>query len=366
MNKTLVNEPSMLFSPTLASLIGLNKSVFLQYLNYWQYIKSLDPEFYSKDFYDGDYWLYMTVSQFCDQLPFFSKLGSKNPEKTMQRLIDGLIEDGLIESMKFNAFHGDQTCWYRVKIKEIENLISINEEKSKEINRKRLGRKARSLQDQVDLSVNNLSGSEKTCLSVGQNIQVSDKMSKSKEHIIPYESSYDSHIEDSPANAGICLDGKDISKQKKSKSALEEKKSSWVQLLWNTMPKDRLPNSKKMVSAKLNNLEDQDSKKIKCDEEVIEKIKKAIEIYDEHHWSKMPEEERKFIPLLNNFIGKNYWLPSLEDIERRAKQLGSKNRPSNARQTFDSNLKSFADRLKAEEKQYLAEIEQQKMIGDGL
>jgi len=270
----LINEHNITFSPALATLLGVNKAIFLQTIHYWQYKKSLNPEKFKDHFYDGDYWIHMTIENWVDQLPFFSKFNSKNKHVTMQRLVDSLREDGLIECVSFDARDGDQTLWYRIIHSELDNLLKKHENEIAEITKKRLSRK----ETFKDKMKNKLYPDSTTCEVLEQIVENKNKKMKSIIHNTPYRSSYGSSKEEDPANAGIALDDEipKKKKEKKIKSAQSEEIDIRTDELRAIYPKDRLQNSKKMIKEKVRSLKDDNEKPVKLDQEVIDQIKKNI------------------------------------------------------------------------------------------
>lgn len=120
MNKEIFCEDQTPFSPTIASVIGIRKSVFIEQIKQWQQLKEINPEENKDSFYDGSYWINTNIQQLCDQFPFFSKRGCQNPNPTMRRLIKSLIEVDLID---FIESKDGKSFWIRVKKNSVENLI---------------------------------------------------------------------------------------------------------------------------------------------------------------------------------------------------------------------------------------------------
>ncbi|ALY08108.1 hypothetical protein BhaS171_00052 [Bacillus phage vB_BhaS-171] len=104
MNKLLLDDKPLIILPSLAEKIGLNESIVLQQLHYWL----MD----SKNFRDGEKWVYNTYKDWQKQFPFWS-------EKTIRRTITKLENEGLILTGNYNKMKIDQTKWYRIDYNKI-------------------------------------------------------------------------------------------------------------------------------------------------------------------------------------------------------------------------------------------------------
>ena len=96
----LISEPPLQVLPTLAVLVGLNEAIFIQQLHYWLQKPSAHE-------IEGKRWVYNTIAQWQEQLPFWS-------ERTLQRIIADLAESGLILRKNFNKDRRDRTWWYTI------------------------------------------------------------------------------------------------------------------------------------------------------------------------------------------------------------------------------------------------------------
>lgn len=112
----LYNEPPIAVSPTLAKELGLNAAVFLQQLHYWIEQKKQHGSRYQDSYKDGYFWVYNTVSEWLEQLPF---LGSKS---TFKRMIYDLQEKGVLVIGNYNKFDNDHTSWYRINYLRLEQI----------------------------------------------------------------------------------------------------------------------------------------------------------------------------------------------------------------------------------------------------
>lgn len=104
----LVEKNTLTIEPTLALKVGLNESILLKQLHYW--IKK------SKKSSDGKKWVFNTYKQWQEQLPFFS-------EKTIQRIISNLKENGWIEVKQLDKNKMNRTNFYTINYKKIQELI---------------------------------------------------------------------------------------------------------------------------------------------------------------------------------------------------------------------------------------------------
>lgn len=96
--------------PELAVVIGLNEAIVLQQLHYW-----LDR---SKHEHDGRRWIYNNLAEWQAQFPFWS-------EKTLQRIMHSLVEQGLVLVHKFNEKNWDRTNWYSI---EYDALLKLEDQ----------------------------------------------------------------------------------------------------------------------------------------------------------------------------------------------------------------------------------------------
>jgi hypothetical protein len=96
----LIEESPLTFQPTLATILGLNEAIFLQQVQYW--CKK------SKHHHDGRIWIYNTIDQWKEQMPFWGTA-------TIFRIVKGLRDRGvLLTTSKYNKSTTDRTLWYAI------------------------------------------------------------------------------------------------------------------------------------------------------------------------------------------------------------------------------------------------------------
>lgn len=117
-NSLLINEPPMQFLPTLAIVLeNSNKALFLQQM---QYLLSI-----SRNIYDGERWVYNTMSEWNMMFPMLSQRTLKRTIEDLKTCnIDGEIYH-LIKTKKVN--HGGLNCrtYYTIDKCEMERLSAI-------------------------------------------------------------------------------------------------------------------------------------------------------------------------------------------------------------------------------------------------
>ncbi len=117
----LYDEAPIAISPTLARVFGLNAAVFLQQVHYWAEEKRRNPERYRDSFVNGHTWVYNTIDEWLEQMPF---LGSK---ATFKRMLSELQEKGVLVIERHNKAGFDKTSWYRLnylRLKQITQSVS--------------------------------------------------------------------------------------------------------------------------------------------------------------------------------------------------------------------------------------------------
>lgn len=115
-------EQPLLVLPKLASKIGLNESILLQQLHYWNQINEESGNNYK----DGYYWTYNSYEKWKEQFPFWS-------ESTIRRTIGRLKKLNLIVTGNYNKMPIDRTKWYRIdyeRLKNIEKCPSVQNEQT--------------------------------------------------------------------------------------------------------------------------------------------------------------------------------------------------------------------------------------------
>ncbi len=109
MSKLLLNEQPLLIMPELATKIGLNESLILQQVHYWNEINRLAKN----NLRDGDYWTFNSYNNWRKQFPFWSV-------STIKRTISKLEKSGLLIVGNYNKLKIDRTKWYRIDYKALE------------------------------------------------------------------------------------------------------------------------------------------------------------------------------------------------------------------------------------------------------
>lgn len=98
-SRLLINEPPLMFTPSLAVEVGLPEAIFLQQLHYW-----LEK---SNNIKEGQRWVYNTYEEWQEQFPFWSA-------STIRRTIKSLEDKEILIVGKFNSLKIDNTKWYRI------------------------------------------------------------------------------------------------------------------------------------------------------------------------------------------------------------------------------------------------------------
>lgn len=111
MSKLLLDEQPLLVMPKLAAKIGLNESIILQQIHYWNEINKQS----NNNFYDGYHWTYNSIKEWKEQFPFWS-------ESTIKRTITNLEKMKLVVSSNYNKLKIDRTKWYRIDYEVLEIL----------------------------------------------------------------------------------------------------------------------------------------------------------------------------------------------------------------------------------------------------
>jgi DnaD/phage-associated family protein len=107
MSRLLLDEEPLIVLPSLASIVGLNESIFLQQLHYW--LQRSPHEF------EGYKWVYNTYEGWEEQFPFWSK-------STIRRIVTKLEKQELIIPGNFNRSKIDKTKWYRINYEKLSRL----------------------------------------------------------------------------------------------------------------------------------------------------------------------------------------------------------------------------------------------------
>lgn len=115
MSKLLLDEHPLLVMPELAKRIGLNESIVMQQIHYWNEINKKAKN----NFKDGYYWTFNTYEEWQKQFPFWS-------DKTIRRIFTFLENHGLVISSNYNKLQIDRTKWYRINYEALKNLESFS------------------------------------------------------------------------------------------------------------------------------------------------------------------------------------------------------------------------------------------------
>ena len=110
-SKLLLDEEPLLIMPQLAIKIGLNESIVLQQIHYWNQINKKS----NTNLRDGYYWAFNSYEQWQIQFPFWSVM-------TIRRTITKLEKMNLIVVGNYNRLKLDRTKWYRINYKVLDNL----------------------------------------------------------------------------------------------------------------------------------------------------------------------------------------------------------------------------------------------------
>ena len=89
------------FDPDIAERYGVNEAIILYNIAFW-----VDKnEKNEHNFFEGRYWTYNSTKAYKKQFPYMS-------ERTIQRVIKKLIDEGVIMSGKFSSDSRDRTHYY--------------------------------------------------------------------------------------------------------------------------------------------------------------------------------------------------------------------------------------------------------------
>ena len=89
------------FDPDIAERYGVNEAIILYNIAFW-----VDKnEKNEHNFFEGRYWTYNSTKAYKKQFPYMS-------ERTIQRVIKKLIDEGIIMSDKFSSDSRDRTHYY--------------------------------------------------------------------------------------------------------------------------------------------------------------------------------------------------------------------------------------------------------------
>ncbi|WP_411503460.1 DnaD domain-containing protein [Brevibacillus centrosporus] len=107
MSKLLLDDQPLFVLPSLAKVIGLNESIFLQQLHYW-----LERSAHN---IDGRKWVYNTIQKWQEQFPFWGY-------NTIRRIVEKLEKGGVILTGNYNQSKIDKTTWYSIDYEKLDEL----------------------------------------------------------------------------------------------------------------------------------------------------------------------------------------------------------------------------------------------------
>jgi len=103
------------FKVEIAKKLDVPCAIFLQHIAFW----ILKNQANGKNFREGHYWTYNSISAFGKLFPYYS-------EPQIKRIIKRLEDKNIIESQVLNAKGYDRTKWYRIIDNEIVRIYSIH------------------------------------------------------------------------------------------------------------------------------------------------------------------------------------------------------------------------------------------------
>ncbi|AFA50246.1 hypothetical protein [Acetobacterium woodii] len=89
------------FDIDVAEKLGVNAAIVVQNLQFW--IKKNEAN--DKHFHDGRYWTFNSIKAWKELFPFWS-------DRQIRKILDDLIEKGIIIKGNFNELKYDRTLWY--------------------------------------------------------------------------------------------------------------------------------------------------------------------------------------------------------------------------------------------------------------
>lgn len=109
MSSLLINEPPLQVLPSLVIALGnTDKAIMLQQIHYWLQR--------SNNVVDGHRWIYNSAREWQKQFPWLN-------EKTIQRHLKSLVDDGWLISANYNKAKFDRTKWYRVQYDRLDKNV---------------------------------------------------------------------------------------------------------------------------------------------------------------------------------------------------------------------------------------------------
>ena len=129
----LFNEHPIGINRKLATCLGLKEAVVFQQIHYWLEVNKRTKN----NFKDDKYWTYNSVKAWHENE--FDFLSLRTVERTLQKL----EKDGLLESKTFNKMAGDKTKWYTINYDKLLEVCNkkLSEKEILSIKRKDAGRK---------------------------------------------------------------------------------------------------------------------------------------------------------------------------------------------------------------------------------
>lgn len=129
----LFNEHPIVINRKLAKCLGLKEAVVFQQIHYWLEVNKRTKN----NFKDDKYWTYNSVKAWHENE--FDFLSLRTVERTLQKL----EKDGLLESKTFNKMAGDKTKWYTINYDKLLEVCNkkLSEKEILSIKRKDAGRK---------------------------------------------------------------------------------------------------------------------------------------------------------------------------------------------------------------------------------
>ena len=105
----LINEPPLMFSPTLATELGsIEAAVFMQQLHFWLSV--------SKHQYDGRAWIYNNTDQ-CVEM-----MRNTVSKRTIERIISNLKKLNLIDVQKLHSNKWNKTSFFTINYSELVKI----------------------------------------------------------------------------------------------------------------------------------------------------------------------------------------------------------------------------------------------------
>lgn len=102
-------------------------AILLSHFNYWISVNSNKK----KNFHEGKYWTYDTLTDIHDHFPYWSV-------KQIERLINKLVDCGVLIKGNFNQNKYDRTCWYTIDLDRLNEMVTVIS-RNREINNPKSG-----------------------------------------------------------------------------------------------------------------------------------------------------------------------------------------------------------------------------------